>query len=75
MTATQLPSVDNTKSTTLVMTDSLPHWAECLLARHKYHQERIAVAREFSDLASADLHAAISEEIIDILEELGQVVR
>jgi hypothetical protein len=57
------------------MTDSRPYWAECLLAHHKYHQERFATAKEFGDLASADIHAAISEEIIDILEELGQVVR
>ena len=57
------------------MTDSRPHWAECLLARHKCHQERFAIAKEFGDLASADLHAAISEEIISILEELGQLVR
>ena len=57
------------------MTDSRPHWAECLLARHKYHQERFAIAKEFGDLATADLHAAISAELIDILEELGQLVR
>ena len=57
------------------MTDSLPHWANTLFERHKYHQERFAIAKEFGDLASADLHAAISEEIISILEELGQLVR
>ena len=66
------------------MTDSLPQvsdslrsplWANTLFDRHKYHQERFAIAKEFGDLASADLHAAISEEIISILEELGQLVR
>ena len=57
------------------MTDSLPHWAECLLARRKYHQEHYAIAKELDDWDTADLHAAISAELIDILEELGQVVR
>ena len=57
------------------MTDSRPHWAECLLARRKYHQEHYAIAKELDDLGTADLHAAISAELLDILEELGQVVR
>jgi hypothetical protein len=57
------------------MTDSRPHWANTLFDRHKYHEERFAIAKEFGDLASADLHAAISAELIDVLEELGQLVR
>jgi hypothetical protein len=56
------------------MTDSRPHWANTLYERYKYHQEHYTIAKELGDQDSADIHSAISQEIISILEELGQLV-
>ena len=56
------------------MTDSRPHWVNTLYERYKYHQEHYTIAKELGDQDSADIHSAISQEIISILEELGQLV-
>jgi hypothetical protein len=57
------------------MTDSRPHWANVLWERYEYHINRFLTAQELGDPESADFHTAIASELIDILEELGQVVR
>jgi len=49
------------------MTDSNPHWMDYILERITYHKDRQQTATELNDLATADLHAAVVDELNDIV--------
>ena len=55
--------------------DSLPHWAEVINKRIRYHEDGYNDARLLDDYDSADGHQLISDELVYILELLGLTAR
>jgi hypothetical protein len=51
--------------------NSFPYWVEILQERVQYHKTHRQTAIDLSDYDSADLHQAVVEELLYILNEVG----